>query len=223
MFREEDLDLARKIVSHISFPENFGSDDDMDTVGYEAQLEDVVNCDYFVTCGVSKLVIVIEDLPFVIKIPFDGRWIWDDDEQESWFSEFNCACDESESDYCWDEYCKTHMIEDAGFSALVPEMEFIGVYGGHSVYVQSKAKPICECSKLNVSKDSLDKAKQTSSMFKYEWVALVYDTYGDIYWNEFVKWIDENDPCFFNDCHDGNYGVDMAGRPVIFDLSGFRD
>ena len=224
MFNVKDIEYARRIARHISFPEQFGMDEDMDTSGYEYQLEDVIDGDYFVTCGVSKLVIVVGDLPFVIKVSFNGAWAYNWDDSENYFYKFTQANSDFGDDYCADELSATISLKDEGFGKFVPDMMWLGKYNGHDFFVQMKAKPLCDIKKLNATPDSLAKvALSNKSVFRDDWLALVYDFYGEDEWNRFIEWARAYDPEILADMHHGNYGIDKEGRPVLIDISGFRD
>lgn len=225
MFRSEDIEAARKIVSALDLPENIGEDEEIEYV-IERQLENVIEEDYYVTSGVSKVVIVIESLPFVIKIPFNGYWhdydCGDEEEIDRGFEHFTGANEIFPDDYCFDELQKTLMIEERGFGMFAPHMELLCTIDDRSFYIQGRAQPLCD-SKRNItpSVDSMQKAKNYCLSFVDEWIALAIDYYGEEIWNEFVQWGTENH--LFGDMHTANYGIDMAGRPVIFDISGFRE
>ena len=223
MFKPEDVDFAKCVVDSIEFPDEFGSYDDCE-YEYEQQLMGTISEDFYVMAGVSKLVIVIESLPFVIKIPFDGQNYWDEYEEKYFFTEFGGANERYYSDYCYDELEKTRHLIAYGYGCFVPEMEYIGICNGHCVYIQEKVQPRNECKKINASEESMNRARNSfSTAFSTDWLAKVFDLYGEGFWDHFVEWVRDTDLDIFSDCHAGNYGVDIDGRPVMFDISGFRD
>lgn len=228
MFQVEDIERARKIISVLKLPECFGCDEyTEDLIG--EQIAEVVDNDFYVSCGVSKAVIVVDSLPFVIKIPFNGTWEdydYDDDNDscdEPCFSFFELASDYSPSNYCEDEFEKTEHVEEAGFGVLVPEMMYLGKVEGASVFIQEKVTPLCEHRRLTPSKDSLNKAEKYLLPFTKEWIGLVIDFYGEDFWRSFLKWANEWEPDILTDMHTSNYGLNKDGRPVMFDISGFRN
>ena len=179
--------------------------------------------DFYVTSGATKLVIVVDSLPFVIKIPFDGYTFWDEYSEEYIFSEFTEANENFYNDYCYDELEKIEHIIAYGYGCLVPQTECIGIFNGHYIYLQEKVQPMCECRKVNASEESLKKAEKDTTAFCSNWIAKVFDFYGEEFWNQFITWVEETDLDIFSDCHTGNYGISMDGRPMMFDISGFRD
>ena len=170
------------------------------------------------------MVIVVDSLPFVIKIPFNGRWEEDwNEEDELYFYEFENACDDDCTDYCLDELEKTASIQEEGYGYFVPDMMGIGRFCGREIYIQEKVKPLCECSRLQTTEDSLNKAQRQRNVFRNDWIARVFDLYGENTWNEFLEFVRTWEPEVLSDMHSGNYGVTLDGAPVLFDLAGFRD
>lgn len=224
-FKDEDLDEARRIVSNLDLPSEFGTDGDLDMSDLEMQLEDVIDGDYFVSCGISKAVIIVDYLPFVIKIPFNGRWEtdWSDDSEDGkYFVEFDQANASSCFDYCEDELNKTHLIQDNGFGCFVPNMMYLSTVCGFNTYVQEKVIPKNESKDKNPSAGSLEKAKE-EDYWDLVWAATAIDLYGFNFFHNFMDWAYSNCRDTMLDLHYGNYGYDMSGRPVILDVSGFRD
>ena len=228
MFKVEDIERARKIVSVIELPNCFGEDEYTQEI-IEDQIRDIVGSDFYVATGVSKAVIVVSDLPFVIKIPFNGTWEdnYEEDEEDSYhdYPEFCFFEDGSEynpDNYCEDEYEKTIHVEEAGFGVLVPEMEYLCDVNGRGVYIQEKVTPLDESRRLHPSHDSLRKAEKYALSFRKEWIGLVIDTYGQGYWDRFLEWATAHEPSVISDMHSSNYGINKDGRPVMFDICGFR-
>ena len=226
-FKNEDIARASLIVNQLNLPEEFGNDDnETEIVKIEDQLDKILEENYCVKGGISKLVIDIEDLPFVIKIPFNGRWEYDFDSEddEPYFISFTEAGPYNFSDYCLVELERTERVIDNGYEDFVPNMMYLCDVCGYCIYIQEKVIPISEGrKKLHPSMDSLEKAKNYELSFSDDWIATVIDLYGEDKWNEFVQWVTVTDIGIFSDMHSGNYGISMAGRPVMLDISGFRD
>ena len=227
-FKEAELAEARRIVSCLELPAEFGTDADLDLSDIECQLEDVVNGDYFVSCGISKAVIIIEDLSFVIKIPFNGHWYsdWnsDTDEFEEHFEHFRYANDVAADDYCKDELDNIILIKKSGYGCFVPDMIYLTTVSGFPIYIQEKVVPKNEQREddVNPTANSLAEAR-AGGYWDLEWAATAIDMYGLTFFQNFMAWADRNCRAVMSDLHDGNYGYDMSGRPVILDVSGFRD
>ena len=224
MLTAKDVEVAREIAMHLDLPEQFGGSEDFDASEYEMKFSDFIKEDFYVSCGVSKMVIVVDSLPIVIKIPFNGRWEEDwNEEDELYFYEFENACDDDCTDYCLDELEKTTSIQEEGYGYFVPDMMGIGRFCGREIYIQEKVKPLCECSRLQTTEDSLNKAQRQRNVFRNDWIARVFDLYGEDTWNKFLEFVRTWEPEVLSDMHSGNYGVTLDGAPVLFDLAGFRD
>jgi hypothetical protein len=229
-FKSEDIIKARRIVSQLKIPSQFGTDEDMDTFELENQLNDIMDEDFFVSCGVSKAVIIIDDLPFVIKIPFNGRWLaeWIDEAGEydydhKWFCEFSHAETGKYDDYCADELTHIIDIQEEGFGCFVPDMMYLCTVCGFDIYVQEKVEPLSETKqKIIPSFESVEKARK-SGYWDTIWAAKAIDMYGFDFFEKFMKWMNKNCAGVVADLHYGNYGYDVGGRPVILDVSGFFD
>lgn len=228
-FKTEDLERARKIVSVLELPEEFGCDDgDFDTYPIESQIEDVVGGDFFVTSGVTKLVIDVNDLPFVIKIPFNGQreYLWIDENHcdDGTWCPFYRASGSSRWDYCETELEYTIEIQNEGYEMFVPDMMYLCNIDGYNVYVQEKVLPRCENRNTYEATDaSLEKARNCNRYFDLEWAARAIDIYGVDAFVEFCEWANDELPRMMEDMHTGNYGYRKNGDPVILDLSGFSD
>lgn len=224
MLTAKDVEVARELVKHLELPEEFGGSEDMDTSDWEYKFQDFIEGNFYISCGVSKMVIIVDNLPFVIKIPFNGRWEMDwDNDDELYFCQFDNACDRDATDYCLDELEKTISIQEEGYGCFIPDMIGIGNVSGREIYIQEKVKPLYECKKLVVSEASLNTAKKSHHVFRDDWIARVFDVYGEDTWNGFINFLKNWEPEVLSDMHSGNYGITFDGSPVLFDLSGFRD
>ena len=230
MFELKDIERAREILEYLTLPGEFGvdADDDFYVEDIEEQIDGVINGHFVVTNGITKMVIIPDELPFVIKIPFNGRHIYDyydEDECEVEFIYFTMAESEvSDEDYCARELELTTRIKEEGFGEFVPDMMYIGRCCGHNVYIQERVKPMSECAKaLHPTEDSLNKSKKISAPFIDVWAALAIDAYGEDEYYAFLDWARSYEPEVLSDMHNGNYGVDKNGNPIILDICGFRD
>lgn len=235
MLTDKDRNTAWEIIKSLSLPDDFGpigEDAWFETDGVSNQISGIG--DFFVTYGVTKMVIVPDELSFVIKIPFNGHWVEEYNDDNEVFSSFvpyyfatsesfydNCELtDEYNDDYCYDEFQKTNFIKIQGYSNFIPDMMYVGQIDGHSVYIQEKVRPYGEVSNITPSKVSLEEAKNMLTHgFKTDWLAQVLDIFGKDCWKNFI---DHCEICI-SDIHTGNYGYRENGSPVIFDISGFRD
>ena len=236
VFKSEDVARALVYISSLSIPEQFGIEDDNcedevnDTERLIIQLFDAGCKKFNVFHGVSKAVIVVEDLPFVIKIPYNGMWYPDYDAGEGvYFADFIYATLNRPDDYCWREMCDAQKIKEAGFGALVPAMMDIGEYGGRRFYLQEKVIPFDdeEAPERYTSKESRNKERELSKFYNIGnplWRAAIIEKYGEDFLEKFVSWAKTyNEGEVLIDLHERNFGFKMDGSPVIFDIGGFDD
>lgn len=235
-----DMMTARRIAENIHIPSDFGLDGESNEIfefgNFTFDLKDFG--DFRVDNGISKAVIIFDDLPFVVKVPLRGTYYREEfyneeaDEYEYSdeynFNEYRGACDYDYSDYCFDELQKTQLVIEAGFGKIVPEMEWVCFKDGSSVYVQEKVLPFSTGKNKysNPTADSVQKAKDMDDKYGYcalDWRASVIDFYGEDFWKSFVDWERDNDYDILSDMHSGNYGYRLDGTPVIFDIAGYRD
>ena len=242
MITKEMIEQARAIVEKLDIPYEFGVDesremDDKMVSNINDQLFRIGIDDFELANGISKLVIVLNNFPFVIKIPFNGNFHYEydyDEENEEWtikddtsFVWFGEACAPDTSDYCWNEYDKIKMAQERGYGELFPDMEqiFEDNFGRH-FYIQEKVKVFSYLERQNLSPNSRDRAKSMEpkySICNVEWRASVVEFYGENLWISFVNWNDSGLRDYLSDMHGGNYGYRFDGTPVLIDISGFRD
>ena len=233
MFSQKDIDTAVKIVKNIHVPYEFGCDAD----GYfytDTIVDQLINAgysddDFDIDYGISKVVIIFKNLSFVIKIPFHGKWYdeWDEDYEEYYnkFEPFYCANSSNYDDYCEAEVDAINEMICFGFEAIIAEEICIGEYNHTLFYIQEKVKKYNCSTRYTPSYDSLTKARNLKYYYEYcdeNWRASVIELYGEEYWTNFVDWVDNGHNFILNDMHDGNYGYNYKGLPVLFDVSGYE-
>ena len=133
----------------LTIPEEFGEVENgyynvvIDNVAENAN--NIKRCDY--RLGASKLCLIPEENKYVIKIPFNGCFYLDIDNNET-FSRFYCAKTENEYDnwnYCLSELEIYNKAKDAGFEMFLAETDYLGASKtGHPIYVQEKVLPYAE-------------------------------------------------------------------------------
>lgn len=205
-------------------------------------LEDA-GIDGYVTSGASKLAIVISGCSKVIKIPFNGYYEeeWDDDEyMGEYFCEFRDANDlhlEDAScwDYCANELAKYEIAEEAGYAPLFAKTEKLGVIRNHPIYAQERVYVYDENNSAKFKKNytleerqnyrdysnSLYYDKEIDVYFGINFGILLFQTYGARMFENICQFLSANK--MHRDLHSGNVGFTMSGRPIILDFSGWRD
>jgi len=236
MFTAHDYEVAKMIVVGIHLPPQLGvnsSDDTFDSDWVDYEVSKNYSGDFHIDNGVSKMVIIPENEDFVIKIPFNGmyEYEWDDDEEDyDWenpsFDYFTGAHAPDQTDYCWDEMLAIEKANKAGFGWLFPHTEFLMCQDGIRFYIQEKVRTSRAFHPVGLSQNSRDTAENMTYRYQSgnaEWRATIVEVYGEDFWINFVNWDDENRVGILTDMHSMNYGYDMSGCPVILDASGFRN
>lgn len=237
MFSEKDILIAKEIARSINIPCEFGPDEDCyfckDSIFEQIHNFEEKYGSIEMRNGISKLVIIFKDLPFVIKLPFNGIWLWEENyneetdkyEEERYFQEFTQADSSYGNDYCEAELNIINKVNHFGFGALMAEEIFIGEFNYCNFYIQEKVKRVGEGG-TKPSKNSLSCAKNMSIEYKVcsdEWRAVVIDTLGEKFWKDFIDWSLRSYCNVTDDMHSGNYGYRYDGSPVMFDVSGFNE
>ena len=229
MIREKDRQTLLRVVDNLTFPEKIGYDDyETEAIRYT---EDLRSLDFISSLssarnGMSKLVINIIGIPYVIKTAFDGEWLNCIDEDGNEFEDFYYYCGYEDSNYCKDELNIIHNFNRNGFSALTPKTFLLCVKDGREFYAQEKGF-VFRDSKclLKPSEKSLKKARENfgHNVLSVEWIAKVIDLYGLEYFNTFFTWCQTYAYDTYKDLHGGNYGMRADGTPMIMDFGGFNE
>lgn len=236
MLTIDNVRLAQEIVKTLDIPYSYGRMTDGDIYQYgliESQLSKEWGA-YKVDWGISKAVIIFEELPFVIKIPFYGSWDFEGEYNaetdeyecgEDYFKEYQYAGESGSNDYCSAEEHVISEMEGVGFGALAPDMMCIGEHNDHNFYIQEKVR-VFDYDEVQTTEDSLKRAREMEHEYWYgesEWRAAILDNYGEEFWKEFINWAHSRNFAFLGDMHSGNIGYRFDGTPVILDLAGFDD
>lgn len=235
-----DFKKAKDIVAGLKLPYRLGvcgDDQDFDRDWLYYQVSRVYSGPFYISNGVSKVVIVFDNEPFVIKIPFNGmveyEWVYDEEADDGdydydnpIFEEFDGADAPDNSDYCWDEVIRIEKAEEAGYGDLFPDTEFLTEFDGHRFYIQEKVKLVGRTYPTEISEHSREVSESMDPRYQSGtdlWRAVIVELYGEDFWKNFVDWDYFGNMGILTDMHSGNYGYDEEGRPVILDASGFRN
>lgn len=235
MFTKHDQEVAKQIIEGLDLPREFGVQEedcefDSDWISY--QIGKVYSGDFSIANGVSKMVIIPAREDFVIKVPFNGmfHYEWNDEEEDydydnPDFYAFSEAKAPDESDYCWNEVISIEEAAENGFGSLFPKTEFFMEHDGKRYYLQEKVE-VSLGYHPSISQHSRATAESMDPYYKCgnnEWRAAIVEIYGEDFWTNFVEWDKLNCMGMLTDMHATNYGYDMLGHPIILDVSGFRD
>lgn len=97
------------------------------------------------------------------------------------------------------------------------------------IIIQEKAIPLDDSDTISPTpskeaktavKEHIDSgAWKCLDMLNEDWVANLYDLYGEKFETAFVEFIKDD---IITDLHTGNYGYRLDGTPVIFDYCGYE-
>ena len=218
------IEFAEKLV----IPEEFGTDEYGDPMGETDKLFNEINTKIDFTLGASKFVLMDKEEDIVVKIPFNGSFVYDE-------TDYGDACY-----FCpFDDYCEREAYfyeeaEEAGLSEFFAKTEYYGrTKNGVPFYVSEKVADTdyyryhYDNDGDSKYKDRLDMLKLVNELYKkyyYEttrlWLLDAISWYGLDKTENLLKFLQDNN---INDLHGGNVGRRANGAPVIFDYSGFYE
>lgn len=195
--------------------------------------------------GLSKGVIIFDELDYVIKIPFVCSWYEEETEWDEEKDECVVICEGGPSGYpfggvevegyCfhndWD-HCETELYryceaEKSGLEEHFAKIWFLDCINGWPIYAQSKACMYnTEDSYSSRSrKHYTDKERATANAIQssshfyiaQEWMMDFIQYWGKDKLLDFIKFCDE---WFIDDLHDGNIGY-ICGVPCLVDYGSF--
>lgn len=202
-------------VKNFDFPEYFSSQEEDFLV---SSIEDGEEYDW--EDGATKLVIIPENLDYVIKIPFNAIW-------DSFMTEYI---------YMSQDYCNTEMElyykiekENPLFTQFLLPLTYVKEFSTYDIYIQPKCQSYINTSKKyrekTYSKKSLGKISscrpELDTSLPNDWLAAVAEELGDVELvKEFLNLLEKYD--MTQDLHHGNIGY-CNGKPIILDYGSFYD
>lgn len=225
-------DKLTKVFNEIvkKVPEKFGWDDDEDdeenTILISEALKDakIAGGAYR---GATKAVAVVSGCSSVLKVPYSGKWDYDESVDHDYFTRFRGA-DNSEDrdwDYCLTEYEVYEAAKENGLDIFFPKTEIMGECESGTVIKQERVLdfyeycPVSEDETLNfVNSDSKYYCFADSS-----WVAAAIERYGKAMVDKLIDFLESEFPNVVEDLHNGNIGFRENGDPIILDFSGWNE
>lgn len=225
-------DKLTKVFNEIvkKVPEKFGWDeyntDKENTKIVSEALKDakVVGGAY---CGATKAVAVVSGCSSVLKVPYSGKWEYDESVDCDYFTRFKGA-DNSEDhgwDYCLTEYEIYEAAKENGLDIFFPKTEIMGECKSGTIIKQEKVLNFYEY--CPVSED--ETIEFVNSDIKYYcfadslWVAAAIERYGKAMVDKLIDFLENNFPIVIEDLHNGNIGFRKNGEPIILDFSGWNE
>ena len=242
------IDSLVQDFSYLSQP--FGlliANDNIEEPLFYSELEEAileVDGDADIQFGISKFVIIPSTTDYVIKIPFNGRYeYYDDDirlyEEEKlddytyiihdgcpyFYSPFSYV-----ADYCEKEFSTYKKLCCKNLEYFVAETRFYKEFPNKiKIFTQEKIIPCfndCEDRKPTIRSKDIAKRWIKEDCFALDstWLANCIDYYGEQQTKRFMDYCDNKEPDILADTHLGNLGYRPDdGSPVILDYSGFSD
>lgn len=173
--------------------------------------------------GISRMGVTIEGCSKVLKVEFDGEYVYDDwlDEENEKYEERFCKF---ETDYCYsemdiyEEACQTGV--EMFFAEVTPYRD---IEHDRTIFMQDYVIPVNhDHSDRTTSADSLEKAQNEDRAVRdINWVANAIEKYGLEAYRKFVNFIYDTRPEVSDDLHLGNVGYRLDGTPCILDYAGW--
>lgn len=183
---------------------------------------------YTVCYGISKVVILDDYHDEVIKIPFNGIYSYNEEEEIDIFHQNYGANTYQESGSEWD-YCETEVLNYAlaaekGYEEFFLETQLLGEYNGHPIYRQKKGITMSNNESIHASAESAKLYRDSRSLHNeagMEWTAIAVDQYGKEKIEDFLNFLAETG--MDEDLHADNVGFNTEGKCVLIDYSGWRE
>ena len=162
----------------------------------------------YCTNGLTKAVLVFDELDWVVKIPFQV--------------DYSRSDEDSITNYCERERFVYEQAKKRGVAEIFAESYFLMDFCGRPIYIMKKV----EANEEKVSTDLYNKAisegyeeEDFQSMDSEEQVEeLFYYYYGEDFLQEYFAFCEEYE---INDIHTSNIGYDENDKPVVIDYSGY--
>ena len=205
-------------MKNLIVPDQFGGDeDDYENASFN-RIIDQIGEDIQYAYGASKFVIFPEEEDIVIKLPLNGEFHWNSDDDD--YTEFTYL---RNTNYCEDEEQIYFMAKKAGIEFFFAATECGGfTKNGVPFYVSTRILTEIAADVVVPSENSKSLAKkyrkEYSYCLPYHWLAEAIEYYGN---NKVLQLINFVDKYKINDIHTGNVGYRADGAPCIFDYSGY--
>ena len=244
MTKEQVFNLLNKAISHIG--ENFNAEEReyfLDEPLRNANLP----FEYSIDSGISKAVILIKDMPFVIKMPFfkyyndSCYWTEEDEDEEQDDEDFyydlqgasninlgtNSELAIEDWDYCHLESVIYQLALQEGLGAYFAEEGYLGTIDFTPVYYQTRCTPMNSIPidynsreyEIKESKSQTICNKLQIFCFNEVWISDFIDRYGEEEFKRLNNFLARYD---IGDLRSCNIGY-LDGAPILFDYSGYRD
>lgn len=238
--------LVSDLVNVLPATDKFGTEDG-DTYEMPHTVSNAMSEEYpemKVFSGISKLCVVVPELPFVVKIPYTGIWEYYQDCDDCCGNCEECTldecCNEREGEYHFSEffydYCDKEIRDYEEAIEICPEAaeilvptEYYTSLNGHKFYLQEKVDVYHHDEEITKHPVYRKRAKLVDEYYRKknyyinnQWSVKAIQFFGAQKFFDFVAklYYVEN---IFGDLHSGNLGYRLNGAPCILDFAGFNN
>ena len=236
---KEQEKLLQEILDNVDFPWNFGVYGETDEIDCDLDIISSMNDCYegfYSLNGASKYVLLNDTLPFVIKVPFNGYWEEDYNEEtdeytgEFSFVDFEGSHFSPHNNYCAGETIIYDMMCKYAFDMFFAETKFFKKIDETPIYIQEKVIPYSSDKSKNfrsikTSKLAEKLASRTYINFPEAWIEAAICHYGKELTEAFIVYLSSDDDVaeiIREDLHSSNFGYRENGEPCILDYSGYN-
>ena len=225
-------DKLTKVFNEIvkKVPEKFGWDeydtDEENTVVVSEALRDAKAAGE-THCGATKVVAVVSGCSSVLKVPYSGKWDYDESVDSNYFTRFEGA-DNSKGyvwDYCLAEYEVYEAAKENDLNIFFPKTEIMGKCKSGTIIKQEKVLDFDNY--YPISEDETLEFVNSNERYCYfansEWTAAAIERYGIAMLDKLIDFLEDNFSYVIDDLHNGNIGFRENGDPVILDFSGWSE
>lgn len=178
-------------------------------------------------CGATKAVAVISGCSSVLKVPYSGKWDYDESVDCDYFTRFRGA-DNSEDhgwDYCLTEYEVYEAAKKNGLDIFFPKTEIMGECKSGTIIKQEKVLEFYEYCPIfkDETIEFVDSDIRYFGFADSRWVAAAIERYGKTMIDKLIDFLEDYFPIVTEDLHNGNIGFRKNGDPIILDFSGWNE
>ena len=244
----EQLKFLDKLVNDLAnvLPagEEFGTEDG-DTYGITYIVSNAMSEEYpemKAFSGISKLCVVVPELPFVVKIPYTGTWEYYPDCDDCCGNCEECTpevcCNDREGEYHFSEYSYDYCEKEIGdyeaaieicpeAAELLVPTEYYTSLNGHKFYLQEKVDVYHYDGEITEHPVYRKRAKLVDEYYRKksyyinnQWSVKAIQFFGAPKFFDFVAKLYDVEN-IFRDLHSENIGYRFNGAPCILDFAGF--
>lgn len=177
--------------------------------------------------GATKLIFILNHCDWVIKIPFNARQEYGDEEEEVEYYRFEYADCENGWDYCAAEVDIYEKARQVHLDNYFLQTMLYGEINGYPVYIQKKCPLFHDHSEyhdISYEESVIVRNICNDSRYHnipYSWAFKFYSFYGELIFKMLLEFLVKNK---VYDLHEGNIGyINEDEMPVIVDYGSYNE